>query len=290
MNVTTPKGLLRAAFFVCGKCFCLRGGEEHRALGLSQLQRLKNPNRYVYVENSSKNRPGGLNQMKLSHKSGTIVASDSSGDKCPVFILDMYISKLPAAAREKDLFYCRPLAVTPKGIDDSWYVAMPVGKNVLSKMVAEMCSDAGIHGRKTNHSLRVAGVSSLFDAGVPERIIQQRSGHRSLEGLRVYERVTQQQQQEVSKILAGDSKKFNTTESNSEQGKTGSTTESNPEQGKSGVRAQYNNCNFYSSPPPMPQCYYPMTPFPPPMPHDHQFSFLPMYNASNDEGQSSKFE
>ena len=211
LNVTTPKGLLRAAFFVCGKCFCLRGGEEHRALGLSQLQRLKNPNRYVYVENSSKNRPGGLNQMKLSHKSVTIVASDSSGDKCPVFILDMYISKLPAAAREKDLFYCRPLAVTPKGIDDSWYVAMPVGKNVLSKMVAEMCSDAGIHGRKTNHSLRVAGVSSLFDAGVPERIIQQRSGHRSLEGLRVYERVTQQQQEEVSKILAGDSKKFSTT-------------------------------------------------------------------------------
>ena len=29
LNVTTPKGLLRAAFFICGKCFCLRGGEEH---------------------------------------------------------------------------------------------------------------------------------------------------------------------------------------------------------------------------------------------------------------------
>ena len=32
LNVTTPKGLLRVVFFVCGKCFCLRGGEEHRKL------------------------------------------------------------------------------------------------------------------------------------------------------------------------------------------------------------------------------------------------------------------
>ena len=41
------------------------------------------------------------------------------------------------------------------------------------KMVKNMCDEAGIVGNKSNHSLRVAGASSLFDAGVPERIIQQ---------------------------------------------------------------------------------------------------------------------
>ena len=47
-------------------------------------------------------------------------------------------------------------------------------------MVQDMCSDAGIEGKKTNHSLRVNGASTLFEAGVPERVIQQRTGHRSL--------------------------------------------------------------------------------------------------------------
>ena len=43
LNVETPKGLLRAIFFYNGKCFCLRGGVEHRNLRLSQLQQLTDP-------------------------------------------------------------------------------------------------------------------------------------------------------------------------------------------------------------------------------------------------------
>lgn len=48
LNLSTPKGLLRAAFFYNGKCFCLRGGVEHRELRISQLQRLYEPDRYIY--------------------------------------------------------------------------------------------------------------------------------------------------------------------------------------------------------------------------------------------------
>ena len=39
MGTTTPGGLQNAAFFVVGKMFCLRGGQEHRGLQLSQLKR-----------------------------------------------------------------------------------------------------------------------------------------------------------------------------------------------------------------------------------------------------------
>lgn len=60
LGVNTPKALLRAVFFLNGKNFCLRGGEEHRSLKISQLKREFNPNRYVYTENLSKNRSGGL--------------------------------------------------------------------------------------------------------------------------------------------------------------------------------------------------------------------------------------
>ena len=39
MDTKTPTGLQNAAFFVVGKIFCLRGGQEHRGLQLSQLKR-----------------------------------------------------------------------------------------------------------------------------------------------------------------------------------------------------------------------------------------------------------
>ena len=69
-------------------------------------------------------------------------------------------------------------------------------------MVKEICSDAGISGHKTNHSLRAAGATGLYQAGVPEKVIQERTGHLSLTGMRQYEHTDDHQQQAVSRILA----------------------------------------------------------------------------------------
>ena len=65
----------------------------------------------------------------------------------------------------------------------------------------EMSNDAKITGRKTNHSLRATGASELYHAGVPEKIIQEPTGHLSLTGLRNYERTSDKQQKAVSHIL-----------------------------------------------------------------------------------------
>ena len=50
-----------------------------------------------------------------------------------------------------------------------------------------MCSEAEISGNKTNHSLRATAATEMFRRGVPEKLIQERTGHRSLEALRSYE-------------------------------------------------------------------------------------------------------
>uniref|UniRef100_A0A1X7TCK4 ZMYM2-like/QRICH1 C-terminal domain-containing protein n=1 Tax=Amphimedon queenslandica TaxID=400682 RepID=A0A1X7TCK4_AMPQE len=178
--------------------------EEVTFLSLSQLQRKGNPDRYVYTENSSKNKQGGLKQMRLDRKVVTVVANSKIGERCPVYILDKYISKLPDKAKEMDLFYCRAYPKLPKNPNDPWYIATPIGKNTLSTMVRDMCLEAGVEGEKSNHSLRVAGTSSLFAAGVPEKLIQSRTGHVSLTALRKYERITDEQELAVSKILTGD--------------------------------------------------------------------------------------
>lgn len=54
----------------------------------------------------------------------------------------------------------------------------------------------------TNYSLRATGTTALFDAGIPECIIQKRTGHKSLDSLRTYQRVTLSQEHAVAQILS----------------------------------------------------------------------------------------
>ena len=115
-------------------------------------------------------------------------------------VLDLYLSKLPKAAIEKDhFFYVGPLTVCKP--DQPWYSSVPIGKNKLSSMVQTMCSLAEIQGNKTNHSLRSFGVSSMFEQHIPEKNIQEQSGHRSLDALGVYEKTTNQQKIAASRVV-----------------------------------------------------------------------------------------
>ena len=207
LGIDNPTSLLRAVFFSNGKNFCLRGGNEHRNLRLSQLKRTENG--YVYTENVSKNRSGGLAQLHVKNKSVEIHESPEAGDCCHCRLLDLYISKLPAEAVEKDLFYVRPMEKTNKQAPtyerSVWYYSIPIGRNKLSQMVPEICKLGNISGHKTNHSLRATGATELYEAEVPEKIIQERTGHRSLECLRMYERTSDKQQRAVSNILSSHS-------------------------------------------------------------------------------------
>ncbi len=53
----------------------------------------------------------------------------------------------------------------------------------LEKKLATICKHAGIAGNITNHSLRATSATQLYRSGVPEKVIQERTGHRSLEAL-----------------------------------------------------------------------------------------------------------
>ena len=145
LNNSTPMGLLRAVFFLNGNNFCLRGRDEHRNLRITQFRRFYNPHKYMYTENASKNRQGGLKQLRVENKSVSILATPEAGNKCHVHILDLYLSKLPPIAKDKDLFYLRPLHTVPKNPAAPWYMASPVGKNVLGDM-KNICKEAGIAG------------------------------------------------------------------------------------------------------------------------------------------------
>ena len=248
----------------------------------------------------------------------TIVANEVDGENCPVFLLDCYINKLPTEAKEKDLFYRHALPTLPKNPESPWYLSVPVGKNTLCSMVKEMFADTGLSGKKTNHSLRVAGTTSLFDPGAPERVIQGRTGHLSIDALRKYERVSESQELAVSKILTGEKDSFEKLPS-TEWKSNATPIVTPPEVEKKPVTdsvpplvlpgAQYNNCTFnvYSAPqnfgalpglrfqPPLPPYVPAMSALPPSSSSSYYnefdyYSELDHYNHNISNSRSSFFK
>ena len=74
-----------------------------------------------------------------------------------------------------------------------------------------MCADAGVE-KKTNHSLRATGATALFNAGVAEKMIRDVTGHRS-NAIQLYERPTEEQKKQVSKIMMNSGSKPSIPES-----------------------------------------------------------------------------
>lgn len=231
LGYDSPKALQRTIFYYIGKRFCIRGGEEMRKLGPSQFIRSFDPDCVTYVEHGSKNYTGRAADLHRENKRVPCPAVPSLNNRCFVHQLDFYFSKLPKYAFEKDILFVRPKANKPSSSEVPWYESAAVGKNSLATMIREMCKEGGV-GKKTNHSLRASGTTAMFQNNVPERVIQSVTGHRSLEALRSYERVSMAQHTEVSNIMMN----------NAVHCQTKSSSGSHPSTDLS--RLCFNNCSF----------------------------------------------
>ena len=159
---------------------------------------------YVYTEFGSKNRQGGLSSLNLQNKVVRQYENTTGSGTCHVKILNRYLQVLPPEAVDKDVFYLTPLPKVPTDTTKPWFKIIPVGKNRLNTMLREMCAEAGITANYTNHSLRAYGTTTMFQAGVSEKLIKQRTGHKSLESLRQYERTSESQLLDVSNVVSCD--------------------------------------------------------------------------------------
>ena len=196
----SPQSLLDTMIYLCGVHFALRSGQEHRSLQITQIDLVQPTDGepyLVYVENFSKNNAGGLSHRKVQPKQVEHHANTANPSRCLVKLYQKYISHRPTDVPSK-AFYLTPLK-KPQG--NVWYTKIPVGHNTLSKTVKRLCAAAGIEGYKTNHSLRVTAATRLFKSGVDEQLIMSRTGHRSIEGVRTYKRVCEEQTKELSSIL-----------------------------------------------------------------------------------------
>ena len=70
-----------------------------------------------------------------------------------------------------------------------------------------LCARSGVEGHKTNHSLRVTAATHLYHKGIDKQLIMERTGHRSLDGVRSYKHPCEEQHKELSHVLHGGEKK-----------------------------------------------------------------------------------
>ena len=125
----SPKVLQRAVFFYTGKCFCLRGGEEQRSLGPSQLVRSSDPDCYMHVEHVRRIIQGeGLFQVRQENKRVPCYAIPGKVPRCLVYLPDLHLNCLPQFTFDKDVLYCKPKRYTPHVEAQPWYDYIPVGK------------------------------------------------------------------------------------------------------------------------------------------------------------------
>jgi hypothetical protein len=200
----SPEALLNTMVFMSGLYFALRSGNEHRQLRHNpcQIQVIENPGERPhlrYTEDISKNHPGGLKGRKQKPKVVIHHSNEENPNRCFVRLFKLYNSLCPAE-RPDNAFYLSPLT-KPK--ERCWFSRTPLGHNRLKNIVKRMCEKAGIPGYKTNHSLRATTATRLYSEGVDEQLVMERTGHRSIEGIRSYKRTSSEQQENISDILNG---------------------------------------------------------------------------------------
>lgn len=134
--------------------------------------------------------------MKVENKAIRQYENLNDPEHCVVNIFLRYFDVIPFRDR---FFYFRPLP--NDGTDVPGFGKQPVGRNVLGRIIPDMCKAAGIEGRKTGHSGKVTCATSLYHQNFEDQLIKEHTGHNSLEALHKYKRTRSDQQFQVSMAL-----------------------------------------------------------------------------------------
>ena len=214
LGYSTPRTLQRAVFFYVGLHFVLRGVQEQYDLVPRQFSRFP-PDAsvydssvyYEYTEFISKNNQHRFKAVNMQNKVSRAYAQVDS-ERCIVKLLDTYFAKLPPNAL---YFYMRPLEKVPADDSKPWYGKQRVGINTMKEVLSKLSLESGCGVRYTNHSLRATATTRMFSRGVPEKLIAEKTGHRSLKALRFYERTQPEMEMAVGAVIAGPKKEFSVT-------------------------------------------------------------------------------
>ena len=189
--------LLHTIYFYNGKLFGLRA-KDHRNLRIANFR--ITDNMITFDESFSKTFHGGLKDLKNTPRVSTHFCHDSGKEhpRCLVQLYKLYLEKIKIfdSVVQDKAFYFYP----NRDFSKFEFEQRPLGENKLNGILPdELCAKAGL-ARKTAHSLRITTATRLFQSGIEEKLIRDRTGHKS-DSLFKYERVSNQQLKQASSIL-----------------------------------------------------------------------------------------
>uniref|UniRef100_H3ARD1 ZMYM2-like/QRICH1 C-terminal domain-containing protein n=1 Tax=Latimeria chalumnae TaxID=7897 RepID=H3ARD1_LATCH len=165
LGLHSPLGLVNKVWFDLQLHFAKRGREILRDLvpDAFVIEKDKNGRRYAMFRYPAKGK-NPEDPMKMGKM------YDMPGDpNCPVFSLELYLSKLPP---DPPAFYLHPLKMTIEQMRENpiWYKREPMGVNYLGTMMPRISIAARLSKRYTNHSLRTTTIQLLCEpcAAQPE--------------------------------------------------------------------------------------------------------------------------
>ena len=208
LGAISAKTLLHTVFFYNGKLFGLRA-IDHRNLRLANFT--ITDNLIIFDESHSKTFHGGLRDLKNTPRVTKHVCHEIGRDhqRCLVKLYKLCIEKVQNHAKTVEAFYFKPHR--NETVFD--YKKSPLGVHSLNKILPdELCAKGGL-ARKTAHSLRITTATRLFQSGVEEKLIRERTGHKS-DALFKYQRASSKQLQKASCILGAGISKTESVSSN----------------------------------------------------------------------------
>lgn len=195
LGCSSAKTLVNTIYFYNGKLFGIRA-KEHRNL---RIQNFKlESGAIIYKEGVSKTFHGGLKDLKYKPREVRHVCctyAKKNHYPCIYECFAKYFAIVDTSANEIGALYLKP---NPNPNVFSFHKA-PLGINSLNRILPDLCAGGGLE-RKTSHSLRITTASRLFNNSVDEKLIRERTGHRS-NALFSYEKNSAAQEMEVSKVL-----------------------------------------------------------------------------------------
>ena len=202
VGLDSPQKLLNGIIYLLGLHAALRGGVEHNNLrrpGHNCQFSIERDSRgvevLVYREDPlQKTNQGGL-QCKVKPKVVKICAA-SNLDRDPITYFKKYIALLPQGTNCKKL-YLRPRKVPHPCV---WYCDQAYRVNKVKSTIKDICKQAGLDGKFSNHSLRATCATRMYDNKIPEQIIKETTGHCS-ECVRGYKRTSDELKESASNAL-----------------------------------------------------------------------------------------
>ncbi|CAG2216381.1 unnamed protein product [Mytilus edulis] len=198
-----PDSLLSTIWYMNTIHFGLRGSHEHRQLkwGDLKLETDRNENQCLsYNERLTKTRDGSntKNTRAYAPKSWS---NPQDERKCHISTYLKYRSNRPTETCQPDSpFY---LGVNRSDNAKHWYKNQPLGEKSLKNLMKQAVAKSNVEKNKklTNHSGRKTAITRLLDEGVPITLVQQHTGHKSVQSLNNYAKNSLKTQKKMSSIL-----------------------------------------------------------------------------------------